>query len=245
MKAQLQAAQATLAQAQINLDYTRILAPIDGKIGRTSVTPGNVVSPGSGVLVTIVGQDPMYVVFPISVRTAIELRQHYADSGGARALKLRLRLPDGRIYGETGELTFVDNTVSMATDTITLRGTIANPRLPQAKDGSISNRELTDSEFVGVLLEGVEPVEVLTVPRAAILSDQQGDFVYTLDGANKAKRQAVKLGQSSPSMAVVLSGLQEGQSVIVEGLQRVRPDMVVAPAPAVQALTQSEVPPPK
>jgi membrane fusion protein (multidrug efflux system) len=240
LKAQLEAAQATLAQSQINLDYTRIVAPIDGKIGRTSVTPGNVVTPGSGVLATIVGQDPMYIVFPISVRTAIELRQRYA--GGSKALQLRIRLPDGRIYGQTGDLTFVDNSVSATTDTITLRGTIANPRLPQAKEGSISSRELTDNEFVSVLLEGVEPVQVLGVPRSALLSDQQGDYVYTLDAQNKAKRQAVKLGQSTPAMAVVLSGLQEGDAVIVEGLQRVRAGAVVSPGPASVDVTPAPTP---
>ena len=240
LKAQLQGAQATLAQSQINLDYTRIVAPIDGKIGRTSVTPGNVVTPGSGVLATIVGQDPMYIVFPISVRTAIELRQRYA--GGSKALQLRIRLPDGRIYGQTGELTFVDNSVSATTDTITLRGTIANPPLPQAKEGSISSRELTDNEFVSVLLEGVEPVQVLGVPRSALLSDQQGDYVYTLDAQNKAKRQAVKLGQSTPAMAVVLSGLQEGDAVIVEGLQRVRAGAVVSPGPASVDVTPAPTP---
>jgi membrane fusion protein (multidrug efflux system) len=242
LKAQLEAAQATLAQSQINLDYTRIVAPIDGKIGRTSVTPGNVVTPGSGVLATIVGQDPMYIVFPISVRTAIELRQRYADQGGSKALQLRIRLPDGRIYGQTGELTFVDNSVSAATDTITLRGTIANPRLQHAQEGSISSRELTDNEFVSVLLEGVEPVEVLGVPRSAVLSDQQGDYVYTVDAQNRAKRQAVKLGQSTPSMAVVLSGLQEGDTVIVEGLQRVRAGAVVSPGPASVDVTQAQAP---
>jgi membrane fusion protein (multidrug efflux system) len=239
--AQLKAAQATLQQSQINLGYTQITAPIDGKIGRTNMTPGNVVTPGSGVLATIVGQDPMYIVFPISVRTAIELRQRYAGSGEFSAVKLRIRLPDGRIYAQTGELSFVDNTISPTTDTITLRGTIPNPPLFAAKGGHSSTRELTDGEFVTVLLEGVHPIEVLTVPRAAVLSDQEGDYVYTLDEQNTARRQPVKLGQSTPSSASVLAGLQEGQAVIVEGLQRVRPGIVVSPGPAASEPTEKAV----
>ncbi|MBV9244436.1 MAG: efflux RND transporter periplasmic adaptor subunit [Methylobacteriaceae bacterium] len=236
--AQLQAAKATLAQSEINLGYTKITAPIDGKIGRTSVTPGNVVTPQSGVLATIVGQDPMYVAFPVSVRTVIELRQHYVSAGVFHSVKLRIRLPDGRIYGETGELSFMDNTVSTATDTIMLRGTVANPPLLSDGNGK-SLRELTDSEFIAVLLEGAEPVEVLGIPRAAVLSDQQGDYVYALDDGNKVKRQPVKLGKSTPTTAIVLSGLEDGQTVVVEGIQRVRPGMLVAPAPAAQGPTQA------
>ena len=95
--AQLQSAQAQLETAQINLGYTEILSPIDGRIGRTSVTVGNVVSPNSGVLTTVVSQDPMYVLFPVPTRRAIELREEYAENGGFDAVKIRLRLPDGRI----------------------------------------------------------------------------------------------------------------------------------------------------
>ncbi|MDQ2803730.1 MAG: efflux RND transporter periplasmic adaptor subunit, partial [Pseudomonadota bacterium] len=110
--AQVQAAEAQARQSAINLSYTSISAPIDGKIGRTTIDVGNVVSPGSGTLATIVSQDPMYVVFPISLRTALDLRQRYADKGGFSAVVIKLRLPDGREYGPTGTLDFVDNTVS-------------------------------------------------------------------------------------------------------------------------------------
>ena len=93
-------------------------------------------------------------------------------------------------------------------------------------------RELTDAEFVSVYLEGVKPVEVLAVPRAAILSDQQSDFVYVVDADGKAERRDVKLGQSTPTTAAIESGLKVGDLVIVEGLQRVRPGMAVEAAPA-------------
>ena len=93
-------------------------------------------------------------------------------------------------------------------------------------------RELFDGEFVTVMQEGVEPITVLAIPRAAVLSDQQGDYVYVVDAQNKAQRRPIQLGQSTPSTAVVTAGLKEGELVISEGLQRVRPGEVVSPGPA-------------
>ena len=235
-QAQLMQAEANLRISRINLDYTEIRAPIDGKIGRTAVTIGNVVSPSSGTLATIVSQDPMYVVFPISVRAALDLRQRYHDKGGLNAVVIRVRLPDGRIYDQVGKVDFVDNTISANTDTITLRGVIANPRLPgidaSGAKTNVAARELTDGEFVRVLLEGVEPITALTVPRAAILSDQSGDYVYVVGAGNKIEQRRLQLGQSTPTEAVVLKGLDAGAMVVVDGVQRVRPGLVVAPGPA-------------
>ena len=227
---QLLAAQANLRTSQINLGYTDIHAPIDGKIGRTAITPGNVVSPSSGTLATIVGQDPMFVVFPISVRTALDLRQRYIDKGGFDAVQIKILLADGRTYGQTGKLDFVDNTIAANTDTITLRGTMPNPHI-QGSLGGDGLRELVDGQFVTVLLEGVQPVELVTIPRAAVLTDQQGDYVYVVGEDNKANRANVKLGKATETEASVLGGLSEGQTIVLEGLQRVRPGQPVAPAP--------------
>ena len=250
LEAQVQAAQAQVQSSQINLDYTDIRSPIDGKIGRTAVTIGNVVSPSTGTLATIVSQDPMYVVFPIAVRAVLELRHHYAGKGGFGAVVIRIRLPDGRLYAQKGTLDFEDNTVATTTDTIILRGSIANPPL---RDGSPSDvapggatasgfteRELVDGEFVTVLLEGVEPVELLSIPRAAVLSDQQGDYVYTVDANNKVQQSRVQLGQSTPVTVSVLSGLTEGQMIVLDGIQRVRPGLVVTPGPASPPLTDTK-----
>ena len=232
LEAQIQAAQAQVDLSQINLDYTEIHSPIDGKIGRTAVTEGNVVTPNSGVLTTIVSQDPMYVTFPVSVREALTLRERYATRGGFKAVIIRVRLPDGRIYDQTGQLNFVNNTIAQNTDTITLRGTIPNPTLhdPATTGGSV--RELTDNEFVTVSLEGVQPVEVLAIPRSAVLSDQQGEYVFVVGADNKAEQRRIKLGQSTPTVAAVTSGIALGDKVIVEGLQKVRPNQPVAPGPA-------------
>lgn len=231
-QAQLMQAEANLRLSRINLGYTEIRAPIDGKIGRTAVTIGNVVSPSSGTLATIVSQDPMYVVFPVSVRAALDLRQRYHDKGGLNAVVIRVRLPDGRIYDQVGKVDFVDNTISANTDTITLRGVIANPASPSTDKARLATRELTDGEFVSVLLEGVEPIAALTVPRAAVLSDQSGDYVYVVGAGNKIEPRRLQLGQSTPTEAVVLKGLDPGAMVVVEGVQRVRPGLVVAPGPA-------------
>jgi membrane fusion protein, multidrug efflux system len=235
LQGQLLAAQAQLQEAKISLDYTEIRAPIDGKIGRTATTIGNVVSPSSGVLATIVSQDPMYVVFPVSVRTILDIRERYAGRGGLDAVLVRVRLPNGRVYKESGKLDFVDNSVAGNTDTIVLRGRVPNPPAAGGKEGGKpgGERELVDGELVTVIVEDAQPVLALTVPRAAVLSDQEGDYVYAVDLQGKAQRRPVRLGQSPlPAKAVIESGLEEGETVIVEGIQRVRAGQPVSPGPA-------------
>jgi membrane fusion protein (multidrug efflux system) len=232
LAAQVASAQAQLDIAEINLGYTEIRAPIDGRISATEVTEGNVVSPTSGTLANLVSQDPMYVLYPISVRAGIDLRNRYDAKGGFNAVVLKIRLPDGRIYGQNGKVDYVAPTVATNTDTITVRGVIPNPVRPGASPGEPAPRELFDGEFVTVMIEGVEPITVLAIPRAAVLSDQQGDYVYVVDAQNKAQQRRIQLGQSTPSTAVVSSGLTEGELVISEGIQRARPGEVVSPSPA-------------
>ena len=232
IEAQLQGAEAQLRQSEINLGYTEIRAPINGKIGRTSQTIGNVVSPSSGVLATIVSQDPMYVTFPVPVRAVLDLRQRYADKGGFAAAVIKLRLPNGQLYAKPGKLDFVDNTVATTTDTMTLRGVVANPLLVDTAGEDGPARELVDNEVVNVVLEDATPIEALVVPRAAILSDQRGDYVYVVGADNRAQQRRIELGQTTPTTAVVTNGLSEGETIIIEGIQRVRPGAPVAPAPA-------------
>jgi membrane fusion protein, multidrug efflux system len=232
LAAQIAGAKAQLETAEINLGYTEIRAPIDGTISSTAVTEGNVVSPSSGTLATLVSQDPMYVLFSVSQRAGLDLRNRYANKGGFAAVVIKLRLPDGRIYQQDGKADYVSPTVAENTDTITLRGVIPNPVFPGMKAGQPGARELSDGEFVTVLLEGVEPITVLAVPRAAVLSDQQGDYVYVVDSQNKAQIRRIQLGQSTPSTAVITNGINEGELVISEGLQRVRAGEVVSPGPA-------------
>jgi membrane fusion protein (multidrug efflux system) len=237
--AQLQSAQAQLESAQINLDYTEIHSPIDGRIGRTSVTVGNVVSPTSGILTTVVSQDPVPVWFSVPTRRAIELREQYADKGGFDAVKIRIRLPDGRVYSETGKLDFVNNTIAQDTDTLLFKGVIPNPILESQTAGGVKLRELVADEFVTVMLESVDPRQIIAVPRAAILADQQGTYVYVVDDNNIARQRRVRLGQTTPETAGIVDGLKEGERVVVEGVQRARPDSLVAPATAAAVASRS------
>ena len=227
--AQLLAAQAALTQSEINYSYTEIHAPIDGKISSTIVTEGNVVSPSTGTLAMIVSQDPMYVLFPVSTREALDLRQRYRSY---KAIVAKIRLENGEMYGQDGAVDYTSPTVSTSTDTLTLRAVFPNPVRAGAVAGQPGARELFDGEFVTVLVQGVAPITVLGVPRAAVLSDQAGDYVYTLDAGNKAVRTPVTLGQSTASTAAVVAGLQDGETVIAEGVQRVHPGIKVVPGPA-------------
>ena len=216
--AQMAQAQAQLKASQINLDYTEIRAPVAGKITLTNVTEGNVVGPSSGTLATIVSQDPMYVLFPVAVRTAAELRDKYATKGGLAAVTVKVKLPTGAMYAQTGQLDYVDPTVSANTDTLVFRAKIPNPPLPGIPLGSPGSRELVDGEFVNAIIEAVEPVPALAIPLAAVMSDQQGNSVYVVGADDKLEARRIKLGQSSLDTASVLDGLKEGETVVVQGL---------------------------
>jgi membrane fusion protein (multidrug efflux system) len=230
--AQLLGAQAQLRQAQINLAYTEIHAPVSGKISRALITNGNVVSPSSGELANIVSQDPMYVLFPISVRSELELESKFFAKGGLSAATVHLRLVDGTEYKPVGTVDYVDPTVAQNTDTLLMRAKIPNPPRRQPKPGEPVDRPLTDGEFVTVTVEGLEPVEVLAIPRVAVLSDQQGNYCFVVNADNKVEQRRITLGQSTPTVASVTEGLKEGERVITEGLQRARPGGLVNPAPA-------------
>lgn len=231
LAAQVQSAQAQLRVAKINLDYTEIRAPVSGKISRTAVTPGNVVSPGSGPLASIVSQDPMYVLFPVASRALTEMQTRYQGKGGTEAVKVRLRLPDGSLYDQVGQIDYIEPTVSQTTDTIMVRARIPNPPRHTSVDGQVE-RSLVDGAFVSVLVEGIQPVMALGIPRKAVLSDQRGDYVYVVGDGNKVERRDVQLGQSTPTTAIVAGGLKDGEMVVTEGLQRIHSGVVVSPGPA-------------
>jgi membrane fusion protein, multidrug efflux system len=228
----LMAAQAQLRTSQINLGYTDIISPISGKISQTAITIGNVVGPNTGTLATIVSQDPMYVIFPIAVHTAIELRDRYASKGGVAAVVIKVKLPDGTLYDQAGHIDYLDPTVAANTDTIIIRGKIANPVRSGVTRGAAGDRELVDGEFVTVLLEGATPIQTLAIPQAAVLSDQQGSYVYVLGEDNKAEVRRVTLGQTVGPLATVSTGLKGGETIVSDGLQRVRAGQAVSPSPA-------------
>ena len=145
---------------------------------------------------------------------------------------IKLKLPNGKVYNQDGHLDYIGPSVSANTDTLTLRGKIANPIRSGTKAGTPGDRDLVDGEFVTVLLQGVAPVQALTIPQAAILSDQQGSYVYVVGEGNKAEIRRITLGQPNAPNATVTAGLKDGETIISDGLQRVRPGQPVSPAPS-------------
>jgi membrane fusion protein, multidrug efflux system len=213
--------EANLQTAKINLGYTRIVSPIAGRIGRTSVTKGNVVGPDSGVLTTIVSQDPIYVVFPVSERELLR-RAEGGTTTDPSSIKVRIRFADGTVYRETGRIDFVNITVDRTTDTVQVRAVMPNP-----------GGGLRDGQLVRVLLESGTPEEKVVVPQSALIADQGGVYVFVVENG-KAVMRRIKPSVDSGVDVVVESGLSGGEQVIVEGLQRVRPGSAVRAAPAMR-----------
>jgi len=217
--AQVMIDKANLDTSEINLGYTEIVSPINGKIGRSSITKGNVVTPQSGTLTTIVSQDPMYVLFPVSQNQIMRVRAA-SSSADIAGIKSRLRFPDGSTYGEVGRIDFVDVTVDRATDTVQVRAVFPNP-------GGV----LTDGQLVTVNLESGTAEEQVLVPQAALITDQQGVYVFIVEDGKAAIRR-IKTGGASGEDIVVTEGLSGGEQVVVEGLQAVRPGISVKANPA-------------
>jgi membrane fusion protein (multidrug efflux system) len=223
-KGQLMGDEANLATARINLGYTNIVSPITGKVGKTNISRGNVVDPNSGVLTTIVSQDPMYVSFPVSQRDYLAARERKAKVG---LTKVSIRFSDGKTYGEIGEIKFVDVSVNRSTDTILVRATFPNPA-----------SELIDGQLVQVILDSGTPEEKVLVPQAALIADQAGTYVFVAaDGKAVVKR--LKIGAEVGVDVVVDQGLNGGEQVIVQGLQALRPGMPVQAAPLPKTVNRS------
>jgi membrane fusion protein (multidrug efflux system) len=218
--------EANLHTARINLGYTDIVAPIDGKVGRTNVTKGNVVGEQSGPLTIVVSQDPMYVTFPVSQREFLRAQEAGA-SVDVKSIKAQLRFSDGSAYRHVGQINFVDVTVDRATDTVLARATFPNPDFA-----------LVDGQLVRVNLESGTPQEKVVIPQAALISDQEGIYVFIADNGKAAIRR-VKPGGETGTGVIVDQGLSGGEQVIVEGLQSLRSGVPVRATPLPQTLGRS------
>jgi len=215
--AKIQQAQAALTQAQVNLDYTDIRSPIDGRIGRTAYTAGNLVNPASGVLATIVSQDPIYVVFPVSVRDLQTIRDaRRKEGGGLIKIDIRLRLSDGKEYPHKGRWNFTGPQVDQQTDTLIMRATVPNP-----------DRVLSDGQFVTAIIRERREQPRLVIPQAALQVDQSGYYALVVDSQHKVEQRRLETGPNLDTDIVVTSGLREGDKVIVDGIQKVRPGQAV------------------
>ncbi|MGO1076237.1 efflux RND transporter periplasmic adaptor subunit [Inquilinus sp. CA228] len=220
--AAVQQNQAALEQAQINLGYTQIAAPFDGRVGISTFSVGALVGPSTGTLATIVSQDPIYVIFPVSDRFIQDVQQ---QTGTGRVepqdVVVKLTLANGSDYPETGKIDFTDVKVDQNTDTLMVRAVFANPK-----------RILTDGQYARVTAERKDPVEALVIPQRAILTDQTGNFVLVVGEGNKAAAKHITTGANQGADVVVQQGLNDGDVVIVDGVQKVRPGQEVNPAPA-------------
>ena len=217
-KAQLEDASAQLRDAEIQLSYTQIKSPIDGRIGRAAVSPGNIVGPDSGVLATVVSENPIRVLFSITQRELLDARR---DSSTGDALVVRLRLADGSLYKEKGKLDFIDVTADAKTDGQVVRAVFPN------KEGL-----LTDGQTVRVIVEGEKVPTVVAVPQAAIAQDQSGPYLFIVNDKNVAEQKRVKVGVARDGLVAISEGLKAGEKVIIQGQQRVRPGMTVNPSMA-------------
>lgn len=216
-KAQVLQNQAALTQAEINLGYTDIHSPIDGRIGRTAYTLGNLVNPASGLLATIVSQDPIYVLFPVSQRQLDDIRKSRLQANGTMTkIQILVTLANGEEYPLPGVWNFTDPQVDQQTDTLIMRATLPNP-----------DRVLVDGGFVTVTIRERKELPRLVVPQAALQVDQAGYYVLVVGADSKVEERRVTTGPNQGMDVVVQTGLKEGEKVIVEGVQKVRPGQMV------------------
>jgi membrane fusion protein (multidrug efflux system) len=209
--------QAALTIANENLGYTDISSPIDGRIGFTAVTLGNLVNASTGVLATVVSDDPIYVEFPVSMRQIADLEaQHKGDISNGDGIKVHAMLANGKPYDKVGDWRFVSNQVDQQTDTVPVRATFPNPQ-----------RALLDGAFVTVKVDEGAPQQRLIIPRSALQLDQIGVYVLIVDADKKVQVRRVTTAEAVETEIAIASGLQAGEKVIVDGIQKVRPGQVV------------------
>ena len=225
--------EADLKSAEINLGYTRITAPISGRIGKSLLKKGDYVAPSMGSLARIVQTDPVRVVFSIPDKELLQGRRVIEAEGKIEAIRAQLRLPDGSIYEHNGEADFVSNEIDSATASLAIRYRFANP-----------NQFLVSNGYVTVLLSEAEPKQVIAVPTGAVLANATGDYVY-LNVNGTAVRRIVKLGEVQSGYIAILSGLNEGEEVITEGVVNVSDGAklnVVNPAVKQSAAAEASLP---
>lgn len=218
-KAHVEDSGAQLRDAELQLSYTEIKSPIDGRIGRAAFSPGNLVSPDSGVLATVVSEHPIRVLFPVTQRELLDARREQAAD--PNSIVVRIRLADGSIYKEKGRIDFIDNTVDAKTDGQIVRATFPN-----------TEGVLTDGQTLRVIIEGETVPTAVAVPQAAIAQDQSGAYLFVVNDKNVVEQKRIRTGVSRDGMVAIASGLQAGEKVIVQGQQRVRPGMTVNPTVA-------------
>ena len=220
-RAQVDAAKAALEAAELDLSFTRITAPISGRVGQTLVTEGNYVASGVTPLTTIVSNNPLHVYFDVDERTYLHsLAQGRSNARpyGARPAKVRVALLTDARYSRTGRLDFISNTADRGTGTMRVRAVVDNP------DG-----QLTPGLFVRVKLETGAPQARVLVSDQSIGTHQGSRYVLVVDKDDTTQYRAVETGNMLDGLRVIERGLQPGERIVVKGL--VRPGMHVTPQP--------------
>lgn len=219
-KAAVLQAKAALNLAKLDLSYTDVKAPFTGKVGLAKYSVGEYL-PSNSVLATLVSNNPMYVLFSVSERELL-IMQNAGVFGTSNELSVSLIMADGSAYRYGGKINFTDVTVGETTDTVKLRAEFPNP-----------SKQLVSGQFVSVLLEYDAPVEKILVPQAAVMSSAAGKYVYTVDAQNKVANKPIVIGGEQGKDYIVNEGLEAGDRVMTEGLQKVRPGAeVIVDVPA-------------
>jgi membrane fusion protein, multidrug efflux system len=223
-EANLKAARAALQAAQLNLGYTEIRAPVAGRIGRLEITVGNLVAagPGAPVLTTIVSIDPIYASFHADEEAVLRALQRIGADGATSGKigQIPVVMTTASQNGEPvrGELQLIDNQVDARTGTVRVRAVFANP-----------DARLIPGQFARLRMGASEAVPVVAIDERAIGTDQSRKFVLVVDHESKAAYREVTLGAIADGLRIVRSGLAEGERIVVNGLQRVRPGAMLAP----------------
>ncbi|KAA0111678.1 efflux RND transporter periplasmic adaptor subunit [Methylobacterium sp. P1-11] len=221
-KASLDAAQAALEAARLNLGYTQVRAAVSGRVGRREITPGNLVATGAGaaVLTTLVSVDPVYASFDADEGVVLKALASIADPAGGRGKLDRIPVEMATADGTRakGHLQFIDNKVDARSGTVRVRATFSN-----------SDGRLIPGQFARMRLGQAAPERLLLVDERAIGTDQDKKFVLVVGADDRAMFRAVTLGRAVEGLRVVTSGLSGGERIVVNGLQRIRPGTLLHP----------------
>lgn len=217
-KARVNAAKAALTAAQLDMTFTRVTAPIAGRVGRTLITEGNYVASGVTVLTTIVSVNPLHIYFDVDERTYLQSLAAWRDKTATHEIKVMTALIGDKTYSRPGRVDFIANAAERTTGTVRLRAVIDNP------DGRLS-----PGLFAKIKLETGAPQAKVLIADRSIGTDQSRRYVLVVDKNNKTEYRPVELGPVVDGMRVIERGLQPGERIVVKGL--VRPGMAVTPRP--------------
>jgi membrane fusion protein (multidrug efflux system) len=225
------AADSALRMAQLDLEYTDVRAPISGLTSREVLSEGSLVSTdqNSSLLTRIVQVDPLYVEFSVPEAEAAMIRANLAPANKANAPTVKLLLESGQEYPTSAKVTFVDNAVDVGSGTVRVRAVLDNPEA-----------ELIPGQFIRARVEGVTLSNVVAVPRKAVMSSAQGQFIWIVNGEQKVEFRPVRLGRSMGNNIVVTEGLAPGDRYIVEGVLKVQPGIQVSAVAVDDASKQAE-----